>query len=92
MADQAVTIVNMEFYNEADQGVYLDEIVARWVELENKYNPSQDDLCSHSFDSTFSSTHSVFSLIDKTFVLTQQNFSNYAHNLLVFGIRSESCD
>lgn len=89
-ADQAVAIVNTEFYNETDQGAHLDEIVARWAELENKYNPSRDELCSHSFDSTFPSTHSVFSLIDKTFVLTQRNFFNYARNLLAFGIRSKS--
>ena len=40
LADQAIVIVNMEFYNETDQGAHLDEIVARWAELENKYNPS----------------------------------------------------
>jgi hypothetical protein len=93
-ADQAISVVNTEFYN-INNGVsaskHLDTVANAWIKAEPKYNvnPQIEPIRKNDAVSPFvGATSHVGDAIQKTWILTQRNFLNYGRNLLAFGIRS----
>ncbi|KAF8495061.1 P-loop containing nucleoside triphosphate hydrolase protein [Gautieria morchelliformis] len=90
-ADQAIAIINTEFYdkgNTLSPAAHLDKLAAAW--LTNKPNyPAPASVGHGDISDVFhgQSTLEFVSSLRKTLILTERNFLNYTRNILAFGIR-----
>ena len=97
-SDQAISVVNTEFYNTANEqpdissSDHLNSIAGAWVEAEKRYNVNARDEQIQNDANVIPFVGSRTTMVDgvrKTWILTQRNFLNYVRNPLAFGIRSE---
>lgn len=91
-ADQAIAIINTEFYDEESSlssSAHLDKLSAAWVSNMPKYYIHTSPTHGHTLDVLPINSTSVFlSGLRKTLIITERNLLNYVRNLLAFGIRS----
>lgn len=91
--DQAIAIVNTEFYdieNDITSSAHLDNIASAWITHQSRYNITPDNNQYHTSDIILVKKVSESrDAMRKAIILTQRNFVNYVRNLLGFGIRSK---
>lgn len=94
-ADQAIQLVNTEFYSGPTSAQeHLDELASRWLQEAPQYSSSSQlargEIGWMDDRKKSGMAHGVSEGVRKTLILSQRNAFNYSRNLLAYGIRRES--